>query len=209
MLDLRLETGMNLKFNDQGLVPAIVQDYLDGTVLMMAWMNQESLDQTLATGETWFWSRSRQELWHKGASSGHFQRVRELRYDCDADVLLVTVQQIGVACHLGEQSCFHRLADGQKSPPPADTLSQVFRVIEARKQQPSTESYTSRLLAKGNNQIVKKIGEEAVEVALATTEGRERLISEIGDLWYHSLVLLTFHGIDITEVYQELQQRRS
>ncbi|WP_218082729.1 bifunctional phosphoribosyl-AMP cyclohydrolase/phosphoribosyl-ATP diphosphatase HisIE [Anthocerotibacter panamensis] len=202
-----------IRFNNQGLVPAIVQDYLDATVLMMAWMNAESLDKTLATGETWFWSRSRQQLWHKGATSGHLQKVHALRYDCDQDVLLLTVEQLGgIACHLGERSCFHQLewpTAPVKSAPPADTLSQVFRVIQERKANPAESSYTSRLLAKGNNQILKKLGEETVEVAMAAVaESRERLVSEVSDLLYHTLVLLAHHDLDILEVYQELQQRR-
>ncbi len=194
-------------FNDQGLVPAIVQDYLDGTVLMLAWMNRESLEKTLTTGETWFWSRSRQEFWHKGATSGHTQKVRDLRYDCDRDALLVTVEQTGVACHLGVRSCFQESTT--QAPPQADTLSQVFHVIQDRKNQPLEGSYTSRLLAKGQNQILKKLGEEAVEVAIAaSSESRERVISEVCDLWYHTLVLLAQREIDLLEVYQELQNRR-
>jgi phosphoribosyl-ATP pyrophosphohydrolase/phosphoribosyl-AMP cyclohydrolase len=125
-----------IRYNEQGLVPAIVQDYLDGTVLMMAWMNQESLQRTQETGETWFWSRSRNELWHKGATSGHLQYVRSLRYDCDSDALLISVEQIGdIACHTGERSCFHQV-DGEKASPPADTLSQVFDVICDRRDNP-------------------------------------------------------------------------
>ena len=101
----------SIQYNEQGLVPAIVQDYLDGTVLMMAWMNKTSLTKTIATGETYFWSRSRQELWHKGATSGHIQHVKGIRYDCDSDALLVTVEQVGdIACHTGERSCFHQAA---------------------------------------------------------------------------------------------------
>jgi phosphoribosyl-ATP pyrophosphohydrolase/phosphoribosyl-AMP cyclohydrolase len=115
-----------IRYNEQGLVPAIAQDYLDGTVLMMAWMNQEALQKTLETGEGWYWSRSRQELWHKGATSGHLQKVKSVRYDCDSDALLLTIEQVGhVACHTGERSCFHQIS-GTIQPPPADTLSQVF-----------------------------------------------------------------------------------
>lgn len=126
-----------IRYDERGLVPAIVQDYLDGTVLMMAWMNRESLQKTLDTGETWFWSRSRAELWHKGATSGHIQKVRSLRYDCDSDALLVGVEQVGdIACHTGERSCFHQL-DGEVVPPPADTLSQLFSVICDRRDNPA------------------------------------------------------------------------
>jgi phosphoribosyl-AMP cyclohydrolase len=110
-----------IAYNSQGLVPAIAQDYLDATVLMMAWMNRESLEKTLTTGEAWYWSRSRQELWHKGATSGHIQKVRQIRYDCDSDAILLTIEQIGdIACHTGERSCFHQV-NWQKSPPAADT----------------------------------------------------------------------------------------
>ncbi|MEL7352591.1 MAG: phosphoribosyl-AMP cyclohydrolase, partial [Cyanobacteria bacterium J06560_5] len=129
-----------IRFNEKGLVPAIAQDYLDGTVLMMAWMNADALQKTMDTGEVHYWSRSRQELWHKGATSGHFQKLKSLRYDCDSDALLVTIEQIGdVACHTGERSCFHQVqmaiegevAEGEVNvvAPPADTLSQVYGVI--------------------------------------------------------------------------------
>jgi phosphoribosyl-ATP pyrophosphohydrolase/phosphoribosyl-AMP cyclohydrolase len=198
-----------LRFNEQGLIPAIIQDVLDGTVLMMAWMNQASLKKTLETGETWFWSRSRQELWHKGATSGHIQRVESVRYDCDKDVLLVTVEQVGaIACHLNQRSCFH-LLDGLKSLPPADMLSQVYRVIQERKETPSEKSYTSQLLAAGDNKILKKVGEESAEVIMASKDGiPERIAEEVADLWYHSLVLLAHHDMDILDVYQVLKKRR-
>jgi len=146
-----------IRYNEHGLVPAIAQDYLDGTVLMMAWMNRESLQKTLETGETWYWSRSRQELWHKGATSGHIQKVRSLRYDCDSDALLVTVEQIGdIACHTGERSCFHQV-DSTKDAPPADTLSELFKVIGDRARNRVEGSYTCKLLAGGDNKILKKI----------------------------------------------------
>ena len=198
-----------IRYNDQGLVPAIVQDHLDGTVLMMAWMNAESLQKTLDTGETWFWSRSRQEFWHKGATSGHVQRVQAIRYDCDSDALLVTVEQIGdVACHTGERSCFHRVNEGKVSPP-ADTLSQVFGVICDRRDNPNPDSYTCKLLAGGDNKILKKIGEEAAEVVMACKDDDPTAIAgEVADLFYHTLVALAHHGVDLKEVYRKLQERR-
>jgi phosphoribosyl-ATP pyrophosphohydrolase/phosphoribosyl-AMP cyclohydrolase len=198
-----------IRYNEQGLVPAIAQDYLDGTVLMMAWMNQESLQKTLETGETWFWSRSRSELWHKGATSGHIQKVRSLRYDCDSDALLISVEQIGdIACHTGERSCFHQV-DGQKVPPPADTLSQVFEVIRDRRDNPTEDSYTCKLFAGGDNKILKKIGEESAEVVMACKDDdKEAIASEVADLFYHSLVALAHHGVDVKAVYHKLQQRR-
>jgi phosphoribosyl-ATP pyrophosphohydrolase/phosphoribosyl-AMP cyclohydrolase len=198
-----------IRYNDQGLVPAIVQDHLDGTVLMMAWMNAESLQKTLETGETWFWSRSRQEFWHKGGTSGHVQRVQSIRYDCDSDALLVTVEQIGdVACHTGERSCFHQVNEG-KVPPPADTLSQVFGVICDRRDHPNPESYTCKLLAGGDNKILKKIGEESAEVVMACKDDDPADIAgEVADLFYHTLVALAYHGVDLKDVYRKLQERR-
>lgn len=198
-----------IRYNEQGLVPAIVQDYLDGTVLMMAWMNQESLKKTLETGDTWFWSRSRQELWHKGATSGHLQKVKAIRYDCDSDALLVTVEQMGdIACHTGERSCFHQVA-GQKQAPPADTLSQVFGVIRHRKAHPTPESYTCKLLAGGDNKILKKIGEEAAEVVMACKDDDpDAIAGEVADLFYHALVALAHHDVDVKAVYRKLQERR-
>ena len=198
-----------IRYNDQGLVPAIVQDYLDGTVLMMAWMNRESLQKTLDTGETWFWSRSRQELWHKGATSGHLQYVRSLRYDCDSDTLLIGVEQVGdIACHTGERSCFHQV-DGTKAAPPADTLSQVFEVICDRRDNPTAESYTCKLFDGGDNKILKKIGEEAAEVVMACKDDeKDAIASEAADLFYHTLVALAHHQIDVRDVYRKLQERR-
>ena len=199
-----------IRYNQQGLVPAITQDYLDGTVLMMAWMNQESLQKTLDTGETWYWSRSRQELWHKGATSGHIQKVRSLRYDCDSDALLITIEQIGdIACHKGERSCFHQVDDDTKSAPPADTLSEVYRVICDRIAHPTDSSYTCKLLAGGDNKILKKIGEESAEVVMACKDDdQEAIASEVADLLYHTLVALAYHKVDIRDVYRQLQSRR-
>ncbi|GAB4203991.1 MAG: bifunctional phosphoribosyl-AMP cyclohydrolase/phosphoribosyl-ATP diphosphatase HisIE [Coleofasciculaceae cyanobacterium] len=198
-----------IRYDERGLVPAIVQDYLDGTVLMMAWMNQESLQKTLETGETWFWSRSRSQLWHKGETSGHLQNVRSLRYDCDSDCLLITVEQLGdIACHTGERSCFHQV-DGTKAAPPADTLSQVFEVICDRRDNPTEESYTCKLFAGGDNKILKKIGEEAAEVVMACKDDdKEAITSEVADLLYHTLVALAHHDVDVKAVYRKLQERR-
>ncbi len=198
-----------IRYNEQGLVPAIVQDYLDGTVLMLAWMNQAALQKTLETGETWFWSRSRQEYWHKGETSGHLQQLQSIRYDCDSDAILVTVEQLGdVACHTGERSCFHQ-TDGKILPPPADTLSQVFGVICDRRDHPNPESYTCKLLAGGDNKILKKIGEESAEVVMACKDDdAEAIAGEAADLIYHLLVALAHHQVDIKAVYRKLQERR-
>jgi phosphoribosyl-AMP cyclohydrolase / phosphoribosyl-ATP pyrophosphohydrolase len=198
-----------IRYDEKGLVPAIVQDYLDGTVLMMAWMNRESLEKTLESGETWFWSRSRQEFWHKGATSGHTQKIQSIRYDCDSDAILVTVEQVGdIACHTGERSCFHQI-DGNITPPPADTLSQVFQVICDRRDNPNESSYTCKLLAGGDNKILKKIGEESAEVVMACKDDdADAIAGEVADLLYHTLVALAYHQVDIKDVYRKLQQRK-
>ncbi|MBE9007668.1 bifunctional phosphoribosyl-AMP cyclohydrolase/phosphoribosyl-ATP diphosphatase HisIE [Fortiea sp. LEGE XX443] len=198
-----------IRYDERGLVAAIVQDYLDGTVLMMAWMNRESLQKTLETGETWFWSRSRQELWHKGGTSGHIQKVQSIRYDCDSDALLIGVEQIGdIACHTGERSCFHQV-DGKITPPPADTLSQVFQVICDRRDNPTQSSYTCKLLAGGDNKILKKIGEETAEVVMAFKDDEaDAIAGEVADLLYHTLVALAHHQVDVKAVYRKLQERR-
>ncbi len=205
-LSLPLE---QIRYNEQGLVPAIAQDYLDGTILMLAWMNDASLAKTLETGEAWYWSRSRQELWHKGATSGHLQKVQQIRYDCDSDAILLTIEQVGdIACHTGERSCFHRLDEG-KSSPPGDILSELFKVICDRREHPQENSYTCKLLAKGDNSILKKIGEESAEVVMACKDNqREAIASEVADLFYHTLVALAHHHVDLREVYKKLHERR-
>lgn len=199
----------NIRFNEQGLVPAIAQDYLDGTVLMLAWMNRESLQKTLETGEVWYWSRSRQELWHKGATSGHFQKMKGIRYDCDSDALLINIEQIGdIACHTGERSCFHQI-ESQKEAPCADMLSEVFKVICDRRDNPPESSYTCKLLGGGDNKILKKIGEEAAEVVMACKDNNPSdIASEAADLFYHTLVALAHHNVDLREVYKTLANRR-
>lgn len=198
-----------IRYNEQGLIPAIAQDYLDGTVLMMAWMNRESLQKTLETGETWYWSRSRQELWHKGATSGHLQKVKAMRYDCDSDALLITVEQIGdIACHTGERSCFHQI-NGQKIAPSKDTLSSLFDLICDRRDHPQEKSYTCQLLAGGDNKILKKIGEETAEVVMAFKDNqKEEIAGEVADLLYHTLVALAHHNVSLRDVYQKLEQRK-
>lgn len=200
-----------IRYNDQGLVPAIAQDYLDGTVLMLAWMNQDSLQKTIETQEAWYWSRSRQELWHKGATSGHIQKVQSLRYDCDSDALLINIEQIGdIACHTGERSCFHQVDGSEtKLAPTADTLSEVYKVIRDRQINPNESSYTCTLLAGGDNKILKKIGEESAEVVMACKDDdSEAIASEVADLFYHTLVALAHHNVDIRDVYRQLQSRR-
>ncbi|WP_225875802.1 bifunctional phosphoribosyl-AMP cyclohydrolase/phosphoribosyl-ATP diphosphatase HisIE [Cyanobium sp. NS01] len=205
-----------LRFNGEGLIPAVAQDWLDGAVLMLAWMNRESLQRTLESGEVHYWSRSRQELWHKGATSGHIQHLRGLRYDCDADVLLLSIEQVGdVACHTGARSCFYD--DGPEPsaggaaapPPPADACTELMRVIEGRRDQPEPGSYTNTLLEGGDNRILKKIGEESAEFVMACKDGQPAEIAgEAADLVYHLQVALAFHGVSWRQVQQVLAARR-
>lgn len=206
-----------IKFDDNGLVPAIIQDDATGTVLMLAYMNRQSLEKTLATGTTWFYSRSRQELWNKGATSGHVQTVKEMFYDCDGDTLLVKVEQTGTACHEGTYSCFSRRFGEAASTlterpalAAAEVLTELFAVLEDRRQNPQEGSYTSSLFAKGEDRILKKIGEEAAETIIAAkNHSQGEVIYEMADLWYHCLVLLAAHNIDFAALIEELGKRRS
>lgn len=208
-----------IRFDERGLVPAVVQDAVSGTVLMLAWMNRESLAKTLASGETWFFSRSRQELWHKGGTSGHVQKVRELYYDCDGDTLLVKVEQTGAACHEGTFSCFSRRF-GEQEPSvserpgdrtnAAEILDELHAVIADRRIHPRPGSYTNQLFDKGQDKILKKIGEEAAETIIASkNQSQGEVIYEMADLWYHCLVLLAWHGINLERLLAELGKRRS
>ena len=206
-----------IKFDASGLVPAIIQDAATGTVLMLAYMNRESLAKTLETGRTWFYSRSRQELWNKGATSGHVQTVKEMFYDCDGDTLLVKVEQTGAACHEGTYSCFSRRFGEPESTlterpalATSEVLTELFAVLEDRRQNPQEGSYTSSLFAKGEDRILKKIGEEAAETIIAAkNHSQGEVIYEMADLWYHCLVLLAAHKIDFAALIEELGKRRS
>jgi phosphoribosyl-ATP pyrophosphohydrolase/phosphoribosyl-AMP cyclohydrolase len=206
---------MVLKYDDRGLIPAIVQDADTGQVLMMAWMNAEALAKTCETGEATFWSRSREELWHKGDTSGNVQRVEEIRYDCDGDTLLIRVHPAGPACHTGQVSCFYRELDESGQQPAANqqpckpfTLQQLYNVICDRREHPKPGSYTTSLFAEGLPKIAQKVGEEANEVVVAAlAEGDRRLVEEVADLTYHVLVLLAASGLSPGEVEAELAQR--
>ncbi|MFM7677170.1 MAG: bifunctional phosphoribosyl-AMP cyclohydrolase/phosphoribosyl-ATP diphosphatase HisIE [Synechococcus sp.] len=205
-----------LRFDAAGLIPAVAQDWLDGAVLMVAWMNREAIERTLATGEVHYWSRSRRELWHKGATSGHFQRLRGLRYDCDADVLLLTIEQVGaVACHTGARSCFYdegpqpSAGGADAAPPPADVCTELMRVIEDRRERPKAGSYTNRLLEGGDNRILKKIGEESAEFVMACKDNDPAAIAgEAADLLFHLQVALAHHGVAWRQVQEVLAARR-
>lgn len=194
-----------IAFDDRGLAPCVVQDHATGEVLTVAWMNAESLARTRETGETWFWSRSRGELWHKGATTGNTQRVVALRWDCDADTLLALVEPAGPACHTGERTCFHR---GDPTSSPFEALPALERTIESRRGADPDGSYTARLLA-DPPQIGDKVREEADEVARAAeSESDERVSEEAADVLYHLTVLLAARGLSLADAYEVLNDRR-
>jgi phosphoribosyl-AMP cyclohydrolase / phosphoribosyl-ATP pyrophosphohydrolase len=195
-----------IRFDDSGLVPCVVQDADTGEVLTLAYMNRDALERTRATGETWFWSRSRRELWHKGETSGNVQRVRELRWDCDGDALLALVEPAGPACHTGERTCFH---NGELEPPvPGEALAVLERTIAGRRAERPQGSYTARLLA-DPALIGDKVREEADEVARAAgQEPNERVTAEAADLLYHLAVLLASRGLGFADAFAELNDRR-
>jgi phosphoribosyl-ATP pyrophosphohydrolase/phosphoribosyl-AMP cyclohydrolase len=200
-----------VRFGPDGLVPAVVQDAGSGRVLTQAWMSRESLQRTLARGETWFWSRSRGELWRKGATSGNTQAVRAVVLDCDGDSLLVLVDQTGVACHTGQVSCFHEPLTQAPPPAPFAALAELERTVAARAEAGDPEaSYTARLLAAGIDTVCKKVGEEATEVVVAA-KGAERgqVVYESADLLYHLTVLWRAAGVSLDEVAAELESRRT
>ena len=187
------------------MLPCIVQDARTGEVLTLAYVNEESLARTRASGEMWFWSRSRQELWHKGATSGNVMRVQALRYDCDADAWVALVEPAGPACHTGERSCFHR---GDMELQPAEALPALERTIRERRTADPAESYTARLLAQPG-EIGAKVEEEAEEVARAAREeSDERVAEEAADVLYHLTVLLASRGLSLADAYEVLGERR-
>lgn len=192
---------MDLKFTN-GLIPAIVRDAKTGAILTLAYMSEESLQKTRETGESWFWSRSRGELWHKGATSGNTQRVVHIAADCDGDALVVTVDPAGPACHTGAESCFADV------PPPALDLDRLMKVLKDRQAKRPEKSYSTYLFNEGRDKILKKIGEEATEVVIAAKgQGGERMTSEIADLLFHLSVLLVDEGLDWSDVGAELAKR--
>ena len=206
-------TPETLTYDAQGLIPAVVQEAETGEVLMVAWMNREAVAQTLSTGLTHFWSRSRQAPWRKGETSGHSQHVQGVYADCDADTLLVQVHQDGVACHTGARSCFFTALQGGKEGNPVGAagtmLDRIERIVAERKASPPPGSYVAGLLAKGEAAVCRKIGEEAVEVITAALggEGDARVVEEVADLWFHSYVLLAARGLDPADVELELERR--
>ena len=202
----------NLNFDQNGLIPAIAQDWVDGTILMMAWMNKESIMKTLETGEVHYWSRSRKELWHKGKTSGHFQKLKGIRTDCDLDTILLSIEQVGsIACHTGQRSCFFKDLETNKDciQPPSDACSELFKVIENRKRNPEKGSYTNSLFEEGDNKILKKIGEETAELIMAFKDKDPFLVAnEAADLIFHLQVALANQNVSWTEVQKVLVNRR-
>src|SRR5499433_2953122 len=192
----------NAKFGADSLIPAIVQDARTREVLTVAFMNKEALQLTLEQRETYFWSRSRQQLWHKGETSGNFQKVVRVSLDCDQDAVLVEVEPLGPACHTGAYSCFGMEADLE------GVLQELYALIETRKEKRPEGSYTTYLFNSGLDKILKKVGEETTETIVAAKNDDGRLPSETADLLYHLLVLLVERGVSLDEVSRELKERR-
>ncbi|KAF0249804.1 MAG: phosphoribosyl-ATP pyrophosphohydrolase / phosphoribosyl-AMP cyclohydrolase [bacterium] len=212
----------NLKFDEQGLIPVVIQNSRTKEILTLAYMNVESLTRTLQTGQTWFWSRSRKELWHKGETSGNFQHVVDIRIDCDGDALVVFVDPEGPACHLGENTCFHRQLQqteyqllqksvslvNQSSLELGILLDELYRLIEDRKQKRPEGSYTTYLFNAGLDKILKKVGEESAETIIAAKNpSTQQMASEISDLLYHLLVLMSERDVRLEDIFNELKQR--
>jgi phosphoribosyl-ATP pyrophosphohydrolase/phosphoribosyl-AMP cyclohydrolase len=210
-----------ISFDEHGLVPCVVQDHASGEVLTLGYMNEEALQRTVETGEVHFFSRSRGELWHKGETSGNFQRVRQLRYDCDGDALIALVAPAGPACHTGERSCFYRelggradtgkdapRAEGEPEPAPHEALASLERTLRDRQSERPEGSYTVELLA-DPERLAAKVTEEAEEVTRAgRDESEQRVAEEAADLLYHLSVLLLSRGVDQADVLEVLNGRR-
>lgn len=212
-----------IKFDDNGLIPVVAQDYKTGKVVMLAYMNKEALEKTVNTGMAHYWSRSRKKLWLKGETSGHYQYVKSINIDCDADTLLIKVEQKGSACHTGHYSCFYRqlvegdlgelqendIDTGKLYGNNASVLQELYEVIADRKANPKEGSYTNYLFEKGLDKILKKVGEEASEVIIAAkNKSKDEIKYEIADLFYHIFVLLVDRGLKPDDIYIELKGRR-
>ena len=199
--------NLKLKFDEKGLIPAIVQDHYTKQVLTLAYMNAETLALTIAEGRTVFWSRSRQEIWRKGETSGNVQRVVSITADCDADALVVEVVKDGPACHTGAESCFFQpvyVSEELKQ----FTYEGLYELIKGRKTNPKEGSYTTYLFDKGREKILKKVGEECTEVIIAGGKrDKEETVFEISDLCYHVMVLMVELGISVEDITRELEKR--
>ncbi|MGC4099654.1 MAG: bifunctional phosphoribosyl-AMP cyclohydrolase/phosphoribosyl-ATP diphosphatase HisIE [Nitrospira sp.] len=209
------DKAVQLNFNGQGLLPAVIQDWHDGTVLMLGYMNEEAVAKTVATRSVHFWSRSRNKLWEKGETSGHRLHVKELFVDCDLDTILVKAQPVGPTCHTGERACFFSKLSEQGHvvhPHSQDAhggiLESVLRTIKERRSNPQAGSYTSKLFEGGHDKILKKVAEEAGEVLLASKDGKkEEIVYEVADLFFHTLMVLGYHDLSLLDIYEELGRR--
>ena len=206
-----------LRFDNYGLIPAIAQDWLDGSILMLAWMNRESLTKTLQTKQVHYWSRSRSEIWKKGATSGSTQLLKKIRFDCDNDALVLLIEQNGLgACHTGEKSCFFNEINNtetykkeKKIIPFSNICSTLFNTINERSINPLEKSYTNHLLTKGSNTILKKIGEESAEFIMACKDNdKDSISNEAADLIYHLQVALFYKGVEWRDILKVLELRR-
>ncbi|MCX7942178.1 MAG: bifunctional phosphoribosyl-AMP cyclohydrolase/phosphoribosyl-ATP diphosphatase HisIE [Dictyoglomaceae bacterium] len=199
-----LDILKNIEFDKEGLVPVIVQDYKTGKVLMLAYMNESALRKTVETKEAWYWSRKRKELWHKGETSGNIQRVLDLKIDCDGDAILLIVEQKGNACHTGNYSCFYRSINNL----PENFLFYLEDIIRERKEKLPENSYTTKLFKEGLEKIMKKVGEESIEVVISgINDDKDNLVYEVSDLFYHLLVALIFKNISFRDIIEELIRR--
>lgn len=194
-----------IKYDENGLIPAIAQDVATGRVLMLAYMNEEAIKLTLETRIAHYYSRSRQSLWKKGETSGNIQKVEGFYYDCDGDTILLKVNQKGVACHTGSYSCFfNKVIEDENE---ENVLAKLYEVILDRKGNPREGSYTNYLFQEGIDKILKKIGEESAEVIIGAKNSNEELVYEASDLIYHLMVLLVYQGVPLGDIYKELQTR--
>ncbi|AZT90237.1 bifunctional phosphoribosyl-AMP cyclohydrolase/phosphoribosyl-ATP diphosphatase HisIE [Caldicellulosiruptor changbaiensis] len=204
MLDLSA-----LKFDKNGLIPVVVQDFNTNEILMLAYMNKESINLTIETGYMHYFSRSRNKIWKKGETSGNFQKVKALYLDCDGDAILAIVEQTGVACHTGSKTCFFTNIFGEDKKSKVDILFKLIETINDRKKNKVEGSYTCYLFEKGLDKILKKVGEEATEVVIAAKNGsKEEVIYEVSDLIYHLSVLLSYFDMDWSDIFKSLEQRR-
>ncbi len=221
-MDRKKDLIDQLKYNQEGLIPAIVQDESSGEVLMLAYMNELSLKKTLQTKQTCFYSRSRKKLWIKGENSGNIQKVKQILIDCDNDTLLIKVEQKGVACHTGNYTCFYRNLSGEEiknssvfkdkkkdNNKQENILDELSRIFDDRKKNPNQDSYVCRLMSSPGEKMPKKIGEEAAEVIIALKDNdKSQIIYETADLWFHTLVALSYYDIPYQAILEELKRRR-
>ena len=201
----------NLKFDENGLIPAIVQDSVSGKVLMLGYMNREAVEKTIETRKTWFYSRSRKTLWNKGETSGNYHNVVDILYDCDNDALLIKVIPHGPTCHTNNYSCFYRNIEGREGleKNKSSILQELYEVIMERKRLNPENSYVAKKFKEGIDRILKKVGEEAGEVIIAAKNGNKEEISwEIADLIFHLLLVLGFYDMSLDDIYDRLIERR-